>query len=67
LELVTNQVNILRGTSPSALHAMKGTCPVGHPYSETNTGLIKTGGRRCRSCDRIRKKNKYWSERGIAS
>lgn len=53
LEAVTNRVNILRGVSPSAVHATKTRCPAGHPYDEANT-YVHQGRRHCRSCWRAR-------------
>ena len=45
LEAVTHRENILRGTSPAALHARQVTCHQGHP-------LHAAGGRRhCRTCN----------------
>lgn len=54
LELVTDRVNILRGTGFSARHAVKTTCPAGHLYDEANTYIrkdSKAGARQCRTCD----------------
>jgi hypothetical protein len=49
LEPVTDGVNILRGTSFSAINARKTACPYGHAYREA-----KTNGRRvCRECNRL--------------
>ena len=50
LEAVTNRVNILRGVSPSAIHAQKTACPKGHRYDEANTWVDGQGRRHCRSC-----------------
>jgi hypothetical protein len=36
--------------------ARKTHCPQGHPYDETNTYLIRTGGRACRTCTKQRKR-----------
>lgn len=52
LEPVTNRVNILRGTAPSALHARKTHCPDGHPYDLVNTYTQPDGARKCRACRR---------------
>jgi len=51
LEVVTHKENVLRGTAPSAQHAVKTHCPRGHEYNEENT-FFKTGskGRGCRQC-----------------
>lgn len=51
LEPVTNRENILRGTSPSAIHARKTHCPKGHPYDLANTRIRSNGARACRTCD----------------
>lgn len=56
LEAVTHQVNVLRGTSPAAAHAVKTHCPSGHPYDGANTHITKKGVRQCRACDRERKR-----------
>ena len=54
LEPVGNKDNVLRGEGPTAQNARKTHCPQGHPYDETNTYRIRTGGRACRTCARIR-------------
>jgi hypothetical protein len=52
LEPVTHRENVLRGTSPAAIHALKTHCPAGHEYSADN--LVKwhlaRGRRVCRIC-----------------
>jgi hypothetical protein len=53
LEPVTNRENILRGTSPSAVHARKTHCPKGHSYSAENTYTKPRGSRECRTCKRV--------------
>lgn len=51
LEPVTHRENVLRGTSPSARHAVKTHCPKEHPLSGDNLYVIpSTGGRQCRLC-----------------
>lgn len=59
LEPVTNRENILRGTSPSALHARKTHCPAGHAYEGDNL-IRRRGTRECRQCkidlDRARRR-----------
>lgn len=51
LEPVTHAVNVLRGTSPSAKHAVKTHCDKDHPLSGDNLYVIpSTGGRCCRIC-----------------
>ena len=56
LEVVTGRTNILRGKSPAAKAAKATHCIRGHEFSMENTYLIKTGGRMCRLCTHIRKK-----------
>lgn len=55
LEAVPNKINILRGSSPAALHAVVTCCPKGHVYDAGNTGHRKNGARYCRKCDCARK------------
>ena len=53
LEPVPHKVNVLRGESPAARHAVKSHCPQGHPYDAANTYIIPSSGRRvCRICKR---------------
>lgn len=56
IELVSRKVNVLRGESPSAKHAVKTHCPRGHEYDEDNTAMTLVNTRRCRACDRDRKR-----------
>lgn len=51
LEPVTQRINTLRGTSPSAINARKTACPQGHPYD----WVSPRGFRRCRECHRAQK------------
>lgn len=50
LELVTPQINNLRGISPAAQNAKKEQCDSGHPFTPENTILRAEGGRKCRTC-----------------
>ncbi|MGW6704764.1 HNH endonuclease signature motif containing protein [Streptomyces sp. NPDC054956] len=52
LEAVTRQINVLRGVSPAAKHALVTHCPQGHLYDEANTAPLKRGRRGCRACSR---------------
>jgi hypothetical protein len=62
LEPVTHRVNMLRAsTSISAKAAATTHCPRGHEYSPENTYVDPTGGRRCRECSRIVKRE--WAAR----
>jgi hypothetical protein len=55
LEPVTCRENLLRGTGPSAAHAVKTHCPAGHPYAGDNLYIHPTKGMRyCRECGRLR-------------
>ncbi len=63
LEPVDQRENVLRGLSPQQIGAFwraKTHCPQGHPYDETNTYHIPTGGRGCRECGRARCRRAYW-------
>jgi hypothetical protein len=53
LEAVTHRVNILRGESPAAHHAVKTHCSQGHPYTPNNIRSFR-GERRCRACSQAR-------------
>lgn len=62
IEIVTHKVNILRGESPSAIHAKKTNCPKGHPYTPENTISWNKGrgmGRNCRICVNLRQRIRY--------
>lgn len=54
LEPVTQQVNVLRGESPSATNAKTTHCPFGHPYGGQNLYVTPDGCRACRECKRQR-------------
>lgn len=56
LEPVTQRENIMRGTSPSAMHARKTHCPNGHTYEGGNLYLNPSGSRACRACRACRRK-----------
>ena len=53
LEPVPGRVNILRGTSFSAVNARKTACKNGHQFTPENTALRPEGGRKCRTCKRV--------------
>ena len=50
LEPVTNRVNGLRGISPTANHARKTHCRVGHEFTPENTMPRIINGNACREC-----------------
>ncbi|MGW6747602.1 HNH endonuclease signature motif containing protein [Streptomyces sp. NPDC055006] len=52
LDPVSHRENVLRGVSPTALHAAKTRCVSGHPFDEENTRVTAQGARRCRTCHR---------------
>ena len=62
LEVVTERVNILRGSGATAVHARATHCPQGHPYDEANTYRSK-GHRKCRTCALAREKVAYQADR----
>lgn len=49
LELVTRQINMLRGDHPSAVAVRLGLCKRGHPFTPENIKIVN-GNRRCRAC-----------------
>jgi hypothetical protein len=54
LDLVTEQTNILRGRSQSAINARKTKCKRGHPLDGDNLRINSKGARQCRTCDKKR-------------
>lgn len=56
LEVVTIEVNVLRGTGLTAQFAAKTHCPRGHPYDIFNTYINRKGARVCRECARGRRR-----------
>lgn len=58
LEVVSHKVNVLRGTSPTAINATKTQCPDGHLYDEANT-ILRGGSRECKACRRERSRRYY--------
>lgn len=55
LEVVTQQVNVLRGVSQSAVNAKKSFCDDGHEFTPENTYFRPDRtGRQCRACQRRR-------------
>lgn len=55
LELVTHQVNLLRGHTITAMNAAKTHCINGHEFNVKNTYRRPDGSRECRQCSRERK------------
>jgi hypothetical protein len=54
LEPVTVRVNSLRGAGLPAKNDAKTHCPQGHPLSGDNLYVAPSGGRECRTCNRVR-------------
>src|SRR5262245_48255562 len=50
LEQVTQRINNLRGTGPTAMHAQQTHCKNSHVFDEANTYIKPNGTRRCRAC-----------------
>lgn len=52
LEAVYFEENNRRSSSISAKNAVKTHCKSGHPFTDENTWIEKTGSRHCRTCHR---------------
>lgn len=63
LEPVTHRENVLRGTAPAAKQARQTHCLNGHEFNEENTNFRTKNKRRCRVCDRDKKRMLYKSQR----
>lgn len=59
LEAVTQRVNTLRGTAPTAVNSAKTHCDRGHPLSGDNLRITPKGWRECLECRRRRGREKY--------
>lgn len=66
LEPVTARENTMRGNTITAHHAFKTHCERGHEYTIENTYNIKTGGRMCRECKRIKEREYYHAVRKVS-
>jgi hypothetical protein len=62
LEPVTQKENILRGISPSAIHAKKTHCINGHEFTAENTYRFKNR-RQCKACRKITDSNRLGQRR----
>lgn len=56
LEPVTRRENLLRG-NPDVQRALATHCARGHEFNASNTYVTPTGGRRCRTCVRLRRRS----------
>ena len=56
LEPVTNAENTRRGAGCAGVNARKTHCPQGHEYAGENLYVGPTGNRRCRACDREKRR-----------
>lgn len=56
LEATTQQENILRGESLSAVGLRTNRCKHGHEYTGANTHILPDGKRRCRRCNADRRR-----------
>jgi hypothetical protein len=63
LDAVTQRVNVLRGESPAACHAVATHCPAGHAYNKVNTLVSKRGSRLCRACHRDKERSRRAANR----
>jgi len=54
LELVTRQVNLLRGVGFPATNAQKPVCKYGHPFT-----VRPSGGRYCKTCTNLSQNRRY--------
>lgn len=66
LQPVTEQVNILRGTSPAAMNAIKTHCIRGHALDGANLRVSPEGYRVCRTCQRDAMREHRARQRGSA-
>lgn len=66
LEVETQRVNILRGTSPSARHARRAKCPAGHDYDHVEMKAGRVRARRCLTCRRAQARARYAARVGAA-
>ena len=63
LEPVTPWENLLRADTPSSINARKTECDHGHPFDEANTYITKSGWRSCRTCHRLRARERKARQR----
>jgi hypothetical protein len=66
LEVVTHQVNMLRGDTIAARNAARTHCPQGHPYAGPNLYVDPRGNRQCRTCRRAACRKSYAKKKAAA-
>ncbi len=64
LEPVSHSVNIIRGYH-SRYNTKKTHCPSGHPYDDHNTYITKNGKRMCRTCCRLRQRERMKNQKEV--
>jgi hypothetical protein len=71
LDPCDGRTNRLRGETRrpnnGAHNRVKTHCPQGHPYDEPNTGYDRDGSRYCRTCKRLKKRERDARRRATAS
>ena len=50
MEAVTDKINVLRGTGPTARLARQTHCLRGHEFASANLHILPNGRRRCKAC-----------------
>jgi hypothetical protein len=60
LEVVSADVNTLRGGCPAAVNAKKTHCPNGHPLVGDHLSVDALGKRRCRTCTNQKALDRYY-------
>ncbi len=65
LESMSLRDNLFESDTPARRNALKTHCPRGHPYSDTNTRITRTGTRQCRICGRAAHRE-YMRKRRVA-
>lgn len=65
LEPVTRIENVRRGESSAAKRGRQTHCKNGHAFTAENTGRDKHGWRRCRTCDREKKRQQIKKQGGV--
>jgi hypothetical protein len=67
LEIVTHQVNMLRGDTIAARNASRTHCPQGHAYAGADLYIDPRGHRQCKPCRRAACRKSYANRKKIAA